>query len=75
MLSLWGRLSGRDKTITALKRLPFVAGKLLPLEIDVKFMTLSCELRAASGGMIARRAKNREQMAVSLELIVAWFWQ
>jgi len=45
VLSLWERLSSRDETIAALERLPFVAGKPLPREIDDKLMTLINRLK------------------------------
>ena len=36
---MWERLSSRDKTVTALEQLLFVAGKPLPREFNVKLMT------------------------------------
>jgi hypothetical protein len=38
---MWEGLSSRDKTITTLDQLLYVAGKPLPRKIDVKSITLN----------------------------------
>jgi hypothetical protein len=46
--SLWERLSSREKTITVLKRLHFVAGKPLPRAVDFSLMALTRNLQRTS---------------------------
>jgi hypothetical protein len=52
VLSVWERLSSRDLTIADLERLPFVAGKPLPREVDVKLMTLDLMFNMSAAAVL-----------------------